>query len=144
LRSCSRFGAFDVLVLLLLLIAAATAAHATGRKVQGRFNVTVKVMSAGWAAAIPKSASRSLARPSMNQLRFGLDTHAGYLVRFQVIDPAVEEVEIHGLGPVIRIASGTRDVFVPPGLSGTISYRVKIRPGSEPTAAAPVRATLLP
>jgi len=142
--SCWRFRRFDLLVLLPLLIAVGAVAHANEREVRGRFNVTVQVVNAGWAAAIPKSVSRTLNGPSMNQLKFGINPRAGYLVRFQIVDPAVEEVEIHGLGPVIRISSGAKDVFVPSGPSETISYRVKIRPGSEPTAAATVRATLMP
>lgn len=132
---------------LLLIIGACSVRHAMARETQRGFNVKVQVLSSGHAENITKSARNSAASgtSSVHELRFGLTTTAGYFVRFAIVDPAVELVEIHGLGPEIRISSGAKDVFIPSNRSvQTISYRVQVRPGHELRDAAPVRATLLP
>ncbi|HXS51294.1 MAG TPA: hypothetical protein VN782_02085 [Usitatibacter sp.] len=119
------------------------ASHALARETRGGFNVKVQVRSSGHAANLPKSSAS--ASGASNELRLSIPTSSGYLVRFEVVDPAVEHVEIRGLGPVIRITSGAREVFVPPNRDEqTITYSVEVRPGSRLAGAPPVRATLLP
>lgn len=120
-----------------LLAAACMAGNATARESRAAFQVRVRLMGTGHAANIPKSAA------SAGELSFALSTHAGYLVRFEVMDPAVALVKIHGVGSEIRIASGTKEVFVPSS-QAVISYSVQVRPGAELSVSPAVRATLLP
>lgn len=135
-------------VVLVLLIGACSAHAAVARETHAGFNVRVRVLNSGRAASVRKAVVSATSPPAtsrLNQLSFAVTTRAGYFVRFEVVDPAVELVEIHGLGPEMRMASGTRDVFVPPGQEGrVVSYSVTVRPGAELSAAPPVRATILP
>ena len=133
---------------LVMLVVASAIGDATARDTRAGFNVNVHLLSTAHAANIPKAAASPApprgASPA-NRLRFGVTTRAGYFVRFEILDPAVELVEIHGLGPEMRIVSGARDVFVPPDHEGrVVSYSVRVRPHAELSAAPPVRATILP
>lgn len=121
----------------LLLVGTCAAGNAAAHGIHANFNVRVRLVSTGHAANIPKSVG------SAGELKFGVSTRAGYFVRFEVVDPAVALVEIHGLGPGIRIASGAKEVFVPSS-EAVISYSVKVRPGVALSVSPPVRATLLP
>lgn len=132
----------------LLLSGACAVADAAARDTRAGFNVRVRILGSGHAASASKSGSSGRApsqMPSVNTLEFGANTRAGYFVRFEILDPAVKWVEVHGLGAGVRIASGSRDVFVPSSQEGRpISYRVTVRPGIELSVSPPVRATLVP
>lgn len=121
----------------LLLMGACAAGNAAARDIHAGFEVKVHLVSMGRAANIAKAAG------SAGDLRFGLSSRAGFFVRFEIVDPAVALVEIDGLGPVIRIASGAKNVFVPSS-QAVISYRVKVRPGLARSVSPAVRATVLP
>jgi len=158
MRPCQRWAARGAVTstrrrtigscIVLLLLAGGAAGPVGARETQGRFNVTVRLHSSGHAATVAKSAaspSAASGKTSVNELNVGVTAPAGCFVRFRIVDPAVEEVDVHGPGRTIRFSSGARDVFVPTTEAGrTILYSVKVRPGLEPATAAPVRAILLP
>lgn len=145
MRTVARRFFLAALVLMTALVAFGH--DAAARDTRAGFNVRVQVQGTGRAASISKSVA-SRAPPSgapANQLRFGVTSGAGYFVRFEVEDPAVALVEIDGLGPQMRIASGARTVFVPSSPEArVVSYRVRVRPGAQLSVAPPVRATILP
>ena len=133
--------------LLGLVLISLAVGNVAARRTHRGFDVKVQVSGSAHAENIPKSAV-SATSPSgvspLNQLRFGVTTRSGYFVRFEIEDPAVQLLEVHGLGRDVRIASGAKDVFVPSGQAGVVTYRVRLRPGAELTVAPPVRATILP
>jgi hypothetical protein len=130
---------------MLLLAGTLVVREAAAGDTHAGFNVKVHVSGSAHSANIAKSAALPSGMSAVNQLRFGMTTGAGYFVRFKIEDPAVEFVDIHGLGPDMRIVSGAKDVFVPSSAEGqVVTYTVKVRPGAELSIAPPVRATFLP
>lgn len=118
--------------------------HVFARETRSGFNVKVRIVGSARVANERKADAHSSG--ASNDLRLDVPTQAGYFVRFQIVDSAVEQVEIEGVGSSpIEIASGAKDVFVPSsGGEQTLSYRVKVRPGSRLSGAPAVRATVLP
>src|SRR5690242_5188393 len=101
-------------VAVLAWIAVGAAGRAMAGEAHAGFNVRVRVAGSGHAAAVSKSVASSRAagaKAPADELRFSLTTGAGYFVRFEILDPAVERVEIRGLGRAITIASGARELF---------------------------------
>jgi hypothetical protein len=130
---------------MLLLAGTLVVREAAAGDTHAGFNVKVHVSGSAHAATIAKSAALPSGMPAVDQLRFGMTTEAGYFVRFRIEDPAVEFVDIHGLGPDLRIFSGAKDVFVPSSQEAqVVAYAVKIRPGADLSIAPPVRATFVP
>lgn len=121
----------------LLMTGACAAGNAAAHDIRADFNVRVQLVGTGHAANDPKAAGLE------GELKFGVSTRSGYLVRFEVVEPAVALVEIHGVGPKIRIASGAKEVFVSSS-QAVISYSVKFHPGVAHSVSPPVSATLLP
>src|SRR5690348_7882476 len=91
---------------LFVLIAGGGVDNAQAGDAHAGFKVSVHVLQPGRAASVPKSgssASRASGRAAaFNELRLNVPTRAGYVVRFEILDPAVQGVEIRGLGPAIQ------------------------------------------
>jgi hypothetical protein len=133
---------------MLLLAGTLAVRDAAAHDTRAGFNVKVRISGSAHAASIAKSAASPTPRSgpaAVHQLRFDVATAAGYFVRFEIEDPAVAFVDVHGLGPDMRISSRAREVFVPSARAGrVVTCTVQVRPGARLSIAPPVRATLLP
>jgi hypothetical protein len=131
-----------------LVIGGSAAADARAGETRAGFAVKVHLSQSGHAADVPKAVASGAIAPggssSLHELKVNLPTRAGYFVRFEIVDPAVELVEIGGPGGVIPLTSGARKMFVPSDRQERITYRVKLRPGAHLAGAIAVRVLLQP
>ncbi len=137
-----------------LLAALALSRAAGAGSVQRGFRVGVELNAPPVQVAAPAKSvalNNPAAAPHALSVTHALSIRAvstGYMLRLEVVDPAVRSVEILGLGRPLRLTSGVREVFVPPGtdadelaLSYTVTYAQAVEPGE---SSIPFRATIVP
>lgn len=130
------------------MLGAAGAGHAEARETSAGFAVHVRLTSSARAADVTKTAAAAATArdpaSSLHELKVSVPTRSGYFVRFEIVDPAVQLVEIHERGRVIRLTSAAGRVFIRPGQEEPLTYRVMLRPGARLAEPAAVRVTLQP